>query len=117
MATNNNNQMENRNRKSFIALLKENPNATFDIRKNDNGKPFFVLGDEVGYVSPNAMQLLEENAGKPLKDFASQLQYAESKKAGLPDYDDDGVSNWVPTLMVVGNRKPALFSFSAADLD
>lgn len=115
MATNNQTQLLNRNRKSFAALLKENPTETFEVR-NDNGKPFFLLGNEVGYISPAAFDLL--NSGKPKAEIISQLQYAESKKPGLPDFNDEtGLSNWVPTLMVVGNRKPALFSFSAADLD
>ena len=116
MQTNNQPQLLNRNRKSFAALLNENPNESLEIR-NDNGKPFFLLGNEVGYVSPAAMEVLNDPSLSK-KDKIAKLQYAESKKPGLPDFNNEtGLSNWVPTLMVVGNRKPALMSFSAADLD
>lgn len=114
--TNNTQKLEVRNRKSFAALLQENPHADFEIIYNDNQKPFFAVGDTIGYVSPKAEEFLNANGDDKAKAIAG-LQYCETKKPGMPDVDPvTQASNWVPTLMVVGNKRKARWSFSASDL-
>ena len=84
----------------------------FDFMGKDNKKHcFFALGSKkVIWASPRATEKLAEG-NEALKNGDIQkakvcfmaIQYAECKKEDLPDTDDLGRSNWVPSLMIAGN--------------
>ena len=65
-------------------------NAELEFVENPNtGKVFFTCGNKRGYVSPNALAIMDTGT---LDDF----QYAEVSIDGNPA---------VPCLMIVGNSK------------
>ena len=85
----------------------------FDFVGKDGKKHcFFALGSKkVIWASDRAKAQLEKgNAALANNDVETakfcfmNIQFAECKKEDLPDFDDQGRSNWVPSLMIAGNR-------------
>lgn len=90
--TNNIKATDRQSAKAFKAMY-----GTIEVKesKNSPGKYFFVAGDEVGCVSPRAMEALNE--GKGIDAF--QVAHVSI---------DDKAPVWC--LMVVGNQQPTLHS-------
>ena len=89
-----------RNRKKLSEVFKDNPDSHLEIR-TDGNKPFFLLGNEVGYVTPEALGKIREinQSDNHIVDLSGLFEYAEFKKEGYPDFNlDNGLSNWIPKL-------------------
>lgn len=108
--------METRNQMSLQTLCQKE--GTTNLEKYDftgkDGKNhlFFALGSKkVIWASDRAqaeltegMKALAANDVQKAKVCFMNIQYAECKKEGLPDVDELGRSNWVPSLMIAGNK-------------
>lgn len=91
-------KLQTRNQMSATKLIiTENSELNFEKSKKDPSKVYFRCGTKSGYISPAVKAKL--NTVK-----LEELQYAECKKAELPDIDENGKSNWVPCLMMVGSH-------------
>lgn len=103
-------------RKSATQLLEEHKGQSLEIMPpaSEGKKSYFVLGDMVGYVSPAVAALAgKTNEDGSYKLTATMMQFAYTKDSELPDTDPvTNESNWVPCLMMVGNRPKPLQSFS-----
>ena len=111
--------MEQRNQMSLQTLCQKEGTTNlekFDFVGKDGKKHlFFALGSKkVIWASDRAqaeltagMQALAANDVQKAKTCFLNIQYAECKKEGLPDTDAQGRSNWVPSLMIAGNKPTA----------
>lgn len=88
--------METRNQKSLQELVISN-NAVINTFKNKEGKAFFVCGNQVGYVSNKAAEIIErEGFAHP-----ESLQFAECL--------NDKTGEWIPQIMPSGSKPVATF--------
>lgn len=83
--------METRNQKSLKELVIIN-NAVIDTFKNKEGKSFFVCGNQTGYISAKAAEIIDrEGFAHP-----DSLQFAECL--------NDKTGEWIPQIMPVGAK-------------
>lgn len=88
--------METRNQKSLQELVISN-NAVINTFKNQEGKSFFVCGNQTGYISAKAVKIIErEGFAHP-----ENLQFAECLK--------EETGEWIPQIMPVGAKPTATF--------
>lgn len=108
--------MLSRNQMSLQTLCQKEGTTNlenFDFVGNDGKKHcFFALGSKkVIWASDRAKaELKKGQAALANNDVATakvcfmNIQFAECKKEGLPDTDEQGRSNWVPSLMIAGQK-------------
>lgn len=88
--------METRNQKSLQELVISN-NAVINTFKNKEGKAFFVCGNQTGYISARAAEIIErEGFAHP-----ESLQFAECL--------NDKTGEWIPQIMPAGAKPTATF--------
>ena len=104
---------------SLQTLCQEEGTANLEkfdfVGKDGKNHLFFALGSKkVIWASDRAqaelnagMEALKNNNIAQAKVCFMNIQYAECKKEGLPDTDELGRSNWVPSLMIAGNKPAA----------
>ncbi len=109
--------MEERNKmtlQAFCEIEGTNELRKFDfLGKDGKEHSFYSLGSKcVIWASDRAhAQLAEGKAALDIGDVDkakkcfNSIQYAECKKTGLPDFDEQGKSNWVPSLMVNASQQ------------
>lgn len=96
-------KLEVRNRMTARELVTRKQ-CILDFLPSKSGKVFFACGNVSGYISPAVQKRLETIT-------LDEMQYAECKKPGLPDFDEKGESNWIPCLMVIGAKPKPVRSF------
>ena len=118
MADVNSNQapLEQRNQMSLQTLCEKEGTTnleSFDFTaKNGKKCSFFALGSKkVIWASERARaEITKGNEALKAGDITTaktcfmNIQYMETKKPGLPDTDELGRSNWVPSLLIAGNK-------------
>jgi hypothetical protein len=108
--------MESRNQMSLQTLCQKEGTTNlenYDFVGKDNKKHcFFALGSKkVIWASDRAkaeilkgQTALANGDVQTAKTCFMNIQFAECKKEGLPDTNSQGRSNWVPSLMIAGNK-------------
>lgn len=88
--------METRNQKSLKELVISN-NAVINTFKNKEGKAFFVCGNQTGYISARAAEIIDRHGF----ENPDVLQFAEvlNEKSG----------EWIPQIMTAGTKPTATF--------
>lgn len=88
--------METRNHKSLQELVISN-NAVINVFENKEGKSFFVCGNQTGYVSAKAAEIINaEGFAHP-----ESLQFAECL--------NNTTGEWIPQIMPAGAKAKATF--------
>lgn len=108
--------MEERNRMSLQALCEKE--GTYELGKKyvtgNDGKSrlLYSLGKRIIWASDNAHKLIEEGEIAleegdivKAKNCFNNIMYTEYKKEGLPDFDEKGRPNWVPSLIVCKSQQ------------
>ena len=80
------------------------------VSKSGKKTLFCMIAGKIHWASPNALAKIREGkAAQAAGDIAkakvcfNMIQYVESKKPDAPEFDAQGRSNWVPSLLVRGN--------------
>lgn len=123
-------KMEVRNRQTLAVLLKSGHKVELIPSDNKNVAAFLSIDEQTsGYVSPKAWEFykgIKAKLAKIAEDFLDEAEQALQRRAVLTEYvkglqyaecRKPGQENWVPCLMIVGKRKPALLTLTADDVD
>lgn len=86
--------METRNQKSLKELVIAN-NALINVFENKEGKTFFICGEQRGYVSNKAAEIISKQGFSD----PSALQFAECL--------NEATGEWIPQIMPSGAKPKA----------
>lgn len=116
--------MLQRNQMSLQTLCQKEGTTNLEkfdfVGKDGKNHLFFALGSKkVIWASDRAQAELQKGqaalaAGnvEAAKAAFNNIQFAECKKENLPDVDSQGRSNWVPSLMIAGNKPTAVMQLT-----
>lgn len=108
--------LEQRNQMSLKTLCEKEGTTNLEnfdfVAKNGKKTVFFALGSKkVIWASDRARaeifkgnEALKNGDIETAKACFMNIQFMETKKPGIPDVDEKGRSNWVPSLLIAGNK-------------
>lgn len=125
-----NQKMEVRNRQTLAVLLKRGHKVQLIPSDNKNVAAFLSIDEQTsGYVSPKAWEFykkIKEKLTKAAEDILDEAEQALQRRAILTEYVNGlqyaecrkpNQEHWVPCLMIVGKKKPALLTLTADDVN